>query len=218
MTGAVSLDDPLALTALAEQLVIVVSGPSVQVDGVEVSGEIRTPEIDRGASRVARVPGVRAAMVAQQRRLGAGGGVVMEGRDIGTVVFPDAAVKIYLDASAEERARVMLGAVSTMYSVANKYDAFGCLALGFETAYPHLQLRLYDYDKERNLLAPASVACRSVTAPSGWPGNTRRCTRECWASPSSSAVATAAQRQARQAAPDQERPLLSARWASGYGT
>ncbi len=105
LNDAVSLDDPDALAALAERLVIVASGASVLVDGVEVGGEIRTPEIDRGASRVARVAGVRAALVAQQRRLGAGGGVVMEGRDIGTVVFPDAPVKIYLDASAEERAR-----------------------------------------------------------------------------------------------------------------
>jgi cytidylate kinase len=87
-TDAVSLDDPDALTALAERLDIVASGPGVLVDGVEVGAEIRTPEIDRGASRVAGVAGVRAALVAQQRRLGAGGGVVMEGRDIGTVVFP----------------------------------------------------------------------------------------------------------------------------------
>ena len=104
-TDAVSLDDADALAALAGRLLIVASGPSVLVDGVEVSGEIRTPEIDRGASRVARVAGVRAALVAQQRRLGAGGGVVMEGRDIGTVVFPSAEVKIYMDASANERAR-----------------------------------------------------------------------------------------------------------------
>ncbi len=104
-TDAVSFDDPSALTALAERLTVVASGQSVLVDGVEIADRIRTPEIDRGASRVARVPGVRAAMVQQQRRLGAGGGVVMEGRDIGTVVFPNAEIKIYLDASAEERAR-----------------------------------------------------------------------------------------------------------------
>jgi GAF domain-containing protein len=66
--------------------------------------------------------------------------------------------------TAEERARVMLGAVSTMYSVANKHDAFGCLALGFENAYPHLQLRLYDYDRERNILVridPLQPAART---------------------------------------------------------
>ena len=54
--------------------------------------------------------------------------------------------------TAEERARVMLGAVSTMYSVHSKRDAFGYLARGFETAYPHLRLRLYDYDKDQNVL------------------------------------------------------------------
>jgi CMP/dCMP kinase len=98
-------EDEPALTALAERLAIDASGRSVLVDGVDISGVIRNPEIDRGAARVARVVGVRAALVAQQRRIGEGGGVVMEGRDIGTVVFPGAGVKIYLDGSAEERAR-----------------------------------------------------------------------------------------------------------------
>src|SRR5206468_11790443 len=71
----------------------------------DVTRAIRTPEIDRAATAVARLPGVRAVLVARQRVLGDSGGVVMEGRDIGTVVFPDAGVKIYLDASPEERAR-----------------------------------------------------------------------------------------------------------------
>ena len=66
---------------------------------------IRTPEIDRAAAAVARLPRVRAVLVERQRRLGDRGGIVMEGRDIGTVVFPHADVKIYLDASPEERAR-----------------------------------------------------------------------------------------------------------------
>jgi cytidylate kinase len=70
-----------------------------------VTTAIRTPEMDRAAAAVARLPRVRAALVARQRAVGARGGVVMEGRDIGTVVFPDAPVKIYLDASAQERAR-----------------------------------------------------------------------------------------------------------------
>src|SRR5262249_9698055 len=61
-------------------------------------------EIDRAAAAVARLASVRAVLVGRQRALGAGGGIVMEGRDIGTVVFPEADVKIYLDASAEERA------------------------------------------------------------------------------------------------------------------
>ena len=66
---------------------------------------IRTPEIDAAAAAVARQPRVRAILIAQQRAMGEGGGIVMEGRDIGTVVFPDADVKVFLDASPEERAR-----------------------------------------------------------------------------------------------------------------
>ena len=101
----VPLDDEPALTALAGRLVIDTAGGGIRVDGVDVRLAIRNPEIDRAAARVARVPGVRAALVALQRRIGESGSLVMEGRDIGTVVFPGAAVKIYLDASSEERAR-----------------------------------------------------------------------------------------------------------------
>jgi len=101
----VPLDDEPALAALAERLAIETAGGGVQVDGVDVTAAIRNPDIDRAAALVARVPGVRAALVALQRHIGSGGGLVMEGRDIGTVVFPDAPVKIYLDASSEERAR-----------------------------------------------------------------------------------------------------------------
>lgn len=77
----------------------------VSIDGVDVTRAIRTPVIDRAAASVARLPRVRDILVARQRALGAGGGIVMEGRDIGTVVFPQADVKFYLDASEEERAR-----------------------------------------------------------------------------------------------------------------
>jgi CMP/dCMP kinase len=79
--------------------------PRLAVDGEDVSEAIRTPEMSRGSSMVSRWPGVRAALVEQQRRLGAGGGVVMEGRDIGTVVFPEAGAKIFLTATVAERAR-----------------------------------------------------------------------------------------------------------------
>jgi cytidylate kinase len=70
-----------------------------------VTREIRTPAIDGAAAAVARLPKVRSILVERQRAMGAGGGIVMEGRDIGTVVFPHADVKIYLDAAADERAR-----------------------------------------------------------------------------------------------------------------
>lgn len=77
----------------------------VLLDGEDVSAQIRTPEISLLTSGVAASPPVREAMVKRQRELGAGGGVVLEGRDIGTVVFPDAEVKFFLKASAEVRGR-----------------------------------------------------------------------------------------------------------------
>src|SRR5205814_918242 len=101
----VALDDEAAVAALADASLIVVSNARVLIDSVDVTREIRTPEIDRAAAAVARLPRVRAILVAVQRDLGAGGEIVMEGRDIGTVVFPQADVKIYLDAAPEERAR-----------------------------------------------------------------------------------------------------------------
>ena len=75
------------------------------VDGQDVTGEIRTPEMGMMASAVSKSPSVRARLLTLQRDLGKCGGVVMDGRDIGTVVFPDADAKFYLDASAEERGR-----------------------------------------------------------------------------------------------------------------
>lgn len=101
----ITLDDEAAIAALAERSEIMVEGGEVSIDGHDVTTAIRTPEIDKAASSVARMPSVREVLVARQRRIGEEGGVVMEGRDIGTVVFPNADLKIYLDASAEERAR-----------------------------------------------------------------------------------------------------------------
>jgi len=99
------LDDENAISQLAERSHIEIANGRVTVDDFDVTREIRTPEIDRAAASVARLPKVRAVLVQRQRELGVGGGIVMEGRDIGTVVFPHADVKIYLDASPEERAR-----------------------------------------------------------------------------------------------------------------
>ncbi len=79
--------------------------PRLTIDGVDRADEIRRPEISAGASQVSAYPGVRRALLEVQRALGRDGGVVLEGRDIGTVVFPDAEVKLFLTASAEERAR-----------------------------------------------------------------------------------------------------------------
>jgi CMP/dCMP kinase len=77
----------------------------VFLDGREVTEEIRTSEVAEAASRVATIAGVRHVLVAEQQRAGQGGGVVMEGRDIGTVVFPEAELKIFLEASPEVRAQ-----------------------------------------------------------------------------------------------------------------
>lgn len=101
----IALDDEPAVAALAERATFSQDGGTIAIDGHDVSRAIRTPEMDQSAARVARLAAVRAVLVARQRALGQAGGVVMEGRDIGTVVFPDADVKVYLDAAAEERAR-----------------------------------------------------------------------------------------------------------------
>ena len=96
--------DEEAVAALAARAAFGLDGGRVVIDGHDVTRVIRTPEIDVAAAAVARLPRVRAALVARQRDLAAGGGAVMEGRDIGTAVLPHAAVKIYLDAAPEERA------------------------------------------------------------------------------------------------------------------
>jgi cytidylate kinase len=105
LRDGVALDREDALAALARAAGIEIGADAVTIDGIDVTRAIRTPEIDRAAASVARLPRVRAVLVERQRQLGADGGIVMEGRDIGTVVFPHADVKIYLDATPEERAR-----------------------------------------------------------------------------------------------------------------
>jgi len=102
---SIDLTDEAASADAARRARIVVSDGVVAVDGRDIARAIRTPEIDAAAAAVARQPKVREILIAQQRAMGADGGVVMEGRDIGTVVFPAADVKIYLDAAPEERAR-----------------------------------------------------------------------------------------------------------------
>ncbi len=109
---AIRRDAPLAnseaLASLAEQTRIDLragdGAQQVLLDGEDVTAAIRTPEVAQAASKVAVAPGVRQVLVAEQRRAGQQGGVVMEGRDIGSVVFPDAGLKIFLTASPEIRA------------------------------------------------------------------------------------------------------------------
>ncbi len=105
----VALDDEPALARLAEAIDVRFEPQAdgtnrVLLAGEDVTEALRAPQVSEAASRVAALPAVRAALLDLQRRLGEGGGVVLEGRDIGTVVFPDAEVKIFLTASAEERA------------------------------------------------------------------------------------------------------------------
>ncbi|MBI3913092.1 MAG: (d)CMP kinase [Chloroflexi bacterium] len=110
---ALPIPDEAAITQLAEKILIDISPPdqndgrqyTVRADHRDVTWEIRERKVDANVSTVSAYRGVREAMRAQQRRVGERGRVVMVGRDIGTVVFPDADLKIYLDASEAERAR-----------------------------------------------------------------------------------------------------------------
>jgi len=101
----VDLDDSGAMAELAGSISIALEGDRVGLDGEDVSAEIREPAVSEASSRVSVHPGVREAMVARQRELIAAGRYVAEGRDIGTVVSPDSPLKVFLTASAEERAR-----------------------------------------------------------------------------------------------------------------
>lgn len=106
---AIAWDDEPALARLARELRFRFHWDGellrVEVDGEDVTGAIREDAIGNGASDVSALPAVRSALLEQQRALGASGGVVMDGRDIGTVVLPDADLKVFLDAGLDERAR-----------------------------------------------------------------------------------------------------------------
>ena len=108
-----SVEDESAVTRLANEVAIDVRIPeiadgrknTVLLDGEDVTWRLHEPRVDSNVSKVSAYAGVRSAMTEQQRVIGSRGAVVMVGRDIGTVVFPGAELKIYLEASAEERAR-----------------------------------------------------------------------------------------------------------------
>lgn len=105
MRNHIDLDDMHRLDQLAPEAHIEFSGDRVLLNGEDVTGDIRTSEVGEAASKVAAYPGVRRAMREEQRRIGSEASAVMEGRDIGTVVFPDAEIKIFLDAEPLERAQ-----------------------------------------------------------------------------------------------------------------
>jgi cytidylate kinase len=108
----IPIEDEAAITELSEVLHIEVTRPTqedgrqytVYADGEDVTWDLRRPEVNQHVSPVSAYPGVRASLVAQQRRIALQGAIVMVGRDIGTVVLPEAACKIYLDAVVDERA------------------------------------------------------------------------------------------------------------------
>lgn len=109
LDSGVDINNTAAVANLAQTLDIVLcntaSGPSVKVGDKDCTAAIRTPEVDANVSAVAAIPAVREAMVALQRKAGEAGDVVAEGRDIGTVVFPNAQVKVFLVADPAQRAR-----------------------------------------------------------------------------------------------------------------
>tara|TARA_B100001179_G_C18572526_1_gene395822 strand:- start:43 stop:735 length:693 start_codon:yes stop_codon:yes gene_type:complete len=103
--NGIDLADESAVETVARSAEFDLDGDRMVVNGHDVTELIRTPETDVAAALVARIPTVRQVLVGRQRAIGEAGQLVMEGRDIGTVVFPEAAVKIYLDATPSERAR-----------------------------------------------------------------------------------------------------------------
>jgi cytidylate kinase len=119
------------------------------IDGRDRSDDIRTPEISMGASDVSRHPEVRAALLGIQRRLGKDGGVVLEGRDIGTVVFPDAEAKVFLTASAEKRAKRRVEELRTRGAAAD-----------YETTLHEVRTR--DAQDQNRAVAPLKPAPDSV--------------------------------------------------------
>lgn len=127
---ATPLDDEAALTRLAEGLEVRLGNESesVWLGDNDVTSRLRAPEVDAAVSAVAKVGGVRRAMVAQQRATAKGGDVVMVGRDIGTHVLPDAA-KVYLDASPEERTRRRVRELEKAGEARSEADVLGNLQL-----------------------------------------------------------------------------------------
>ena len=158
LEDGVSLDDADALGRIARTCDIEFAHEEgdpvprrVSIGGADVTDAIRTAEIDRSVSPVSAVPAVREALVAQQQRIGRAGDYVVEGRDIGTVVFPEAAVKVFLTASAEERAH---------RRVRQNADR-GVGSIGYEEVLADIRRR-DDYDSSRatSPLKPAEDAVR----------------------------------------------------------
>lgn len=157
-----AIQDEAAVTSLAQSIQIDVRPPSqpdgraydVWVEGQDITWNIRRPEVDANVSPVSAYAGVRKALSAQQRRIGQRGRVVMVGRDIGTVVLPEAELKIYLDASAEERAR-------------RRYQEL--IGRGEQASYEAIlaNVRNRDHIDSTRAVAPLSVAEDALIIDSG---------------------------------------------------
>lgn len=151
MQERVDFEDETALTRLANKVKICFKGEQSRVclDGEDVSEKIRAPEVTRNVSYLARLSGVREPMTSLQRKMGKNGGVVAEGRDIGTVVFPGADYKFYLDASLEERAR-------------RRYEELA--VKGHKVALPEITGEMHlrdDLDRGREI-APLKIAQKAI--------------------------------------------------------
>ena len=136
----IDLDDVDALVAQASRLDVMFKstplGVSVILDGEEVSSQLRTEQMGNAASKIAAYPPVREALLQRQRAFRVAPGLIADGRDMGTVVFPDAEVKIFLDASAEERANRRLKQLQ---------------GKGFDVKFEHLLLEIKERDeRDRN--------------------------------------------------------------------
>ena len=105
LRDGIPLDDHSKLAEAATDLKATFSGERIELDGVDVTAALRSPEVSAAASRIAVFPEVRRALLARQREFRRPPGLVADGRDMGTVVFPDASVKVYVTATPEERAR-----------------------------------------------------------------------------------------------------------------
>jgi len=146
LRGAVSLDDEPRLEELARRAEIrLENGPErILLNGEDVTEAIRAPEVSEAASRISTIPGVRRALVEKQRCLGRVGGVVMEGRDIGSVVFPDAPLKIYLDASLPVRAERRLAELRQK---------------GLSVSYEEVERQMRERDRRDSTRADSPLVC-----------------------------------------------------------
>ena len=148
-----ALDDPDPLVALAARVTLGDDGTGrltrVLLDGVDATDHVHTEAVDVAVSAVSSVPGVRAALLERQRALAAAGGIVVAGRDIGTVVLPDATLKVFLDASVDERAD-------------RRIAERGLDPTGEEATLVREQLRTRDHQDRNRAVAPLRAADDAV--------------------------------------------------------